>query len=383
MYQYHANTHLKALKENQYQHKLEAWFKKHHSTDANTPYYKALHLDNLDIDVEIPTMHNCTDLVVIAMGGASLVAQIICNLSKSSIRTHFLNSTDPQYFEDFFAKLNLTHTNILIISNSGETTETIALTQAVMEQYQHKGIALSHKIISITKPDSSLAQILAPDNIQIIPHASEINGKFSLFSNIANVIASLLKIDITSFFNGAQQTFNDFWEENIQSLPAQSALSIVTAQHQTHIHCTHTQALTPLLNWSTQLINESLASEKEKWCAYTAICPQDQHGVFQSYLAGDNDRIFTIFKVGDPSNNSPLYNVHNATQECTVQSLNNAGKAVRSFTLETPNAYNIGAVAAHLMIEIILVGELLNLKPFEQPEIEALKRDIICHMNNI
>ena len=373
MYQYYENEHLEKLKTDtkKYIKLIDQWFAQHQTTDHNTAFYKAL-APRSALPHAIP-LTECSDLLIVAMGGASVVSQLICSLAPSTINVHFINSTDPKYFAKICSQIEFNRTNTVIISNSGSTVETIALSKALIQQCQAQNISIYNKILCVTAPNSPLAKLAQQYDITIAAHESQINGRFSLFTNIATILGAILHIDTKEFIMGSNEILYDFWQQQSKNKAVISALALISIQQHICIKCTYSRQLLPLVDWNTQIINESLAKFGQPWCAYSSTCPQDQHGVFQPYLAGCNDKVFTFFIDETPHYSSPLYHTHHVAQDCTIKALEQAKRPMRYFTLRNMTPRIIGMITTHLMIETIMVGEILGLNPFIQPEIEKLK----------
>jgi glucose-6-phosphate isomerase len=63
-----------------------------------------------------------------------------------------------------------------------------------------------------------------------------------------------------------------------------------------------------------------------------------------------------------------------AEQKATLESLVRHQCPVRLFRLETLNESTLGALLMHFMLEIILIAQLLEVNPFDQPAVEEGKQ---------
>lgn len=366
-----------------YVERLEKLFEnKFSDITGASPFYKAMYNVLDDMQVALEVSKDFTDVAVIAMGGAALISRLIASLDHNiSKKIHFLDTTDPYYFDTTLAKLDIRKTVFLVISNSGSTSETIALTNAVLERYDAIACIPSEHFIFITKLDSTLAKIAISINSQMYPHEGEISGRFSLFTNISTILALLCGINIEPFFTGAKNVYQQFWQLKQNSLPALSALMVMQSDMPLLINWGYLNSFTPLLSWYNQIIVESLAKDTKGWMPSLNLGPQDQHGFLQLYLAGPRDKLFNLFTVEsyESTHNAHLAPLTQLSAKLTIAELESCALPIREYIIPRFNSSSIGALAAHMLLEVILIAELQDINPFIQPDIDALKQKIFAY----
>jgi glucose-6-phosphate isomerase len=146
-----------------------------------------------------------------------------------------------------------------------------------------------------------------------------------------------------------------------------------------------------LTRWWVQLWAESLGKDGKGSQPVAAIGPVDQHSQLQLYLAGPNDKAFTVLTVGS-AGHGPLMEPGLAARagepgfagkrigdlvaaqgRATADTLARNGRPTRRMHIERLDARAMGELAMHFMLETILTGYALGVDPFDQPAVEESK----------
>jgi len=371
------------------------------SIETKQPYYKIFDTEHAREQAKLCAPHakaindNYSDLIVIAMGGAMLnPATIIalCCDTKSSTKIHFLYNTDPLCFQKLIAKLTLKNCAILAISNSGETLETIALVGAMIAEFEKANIAdLGKRFYFITNPlKGKLYQIAQKINATILPHTDKISGRYSGLTNVTSFVAQVALVDIEQYLTGANVVINDFLQQKENSQSALSAANIFGFKELMMVNIGYLQQFDVYLEWYSQIIAESLGKEEQGITPIRGLGPNDQHSMLQLYLDGPRDKLYSLFYIKELSQELPEYNtcllkeldyiagkslthIHTANFKATKYALINRNSPVRSVILKDLSAHTIGALVTHSMLEIIMLGQMMQINPFNQPGVELIK----------
>jgi glucose-6-phosphate isomerase len=143
--------------------------------------------------------------------------------------------------------------------------------------------------------------------------------------------------------------------------------------------------LDPFLLWYSQLIAESLGKNDSAITPIRGLGPEDQHTMLQLYLDGPKDKIYTFFRLSPSSSHfiktSPteteLLNTNEACFHTTLNSILDHNSVVREIILEDLSAKTAGMISAHILIEVVLLGLLMEINPFDQPAVERVKMSSI------
>lgn len=347
--------------------------------------------------------NNFSDLIVISMGGATLNPNMLVSFlgkKKGKLKIHFLNNTDPSFFADLMLMVDMKSTAILAISNSGKTLETNALIGCVLKEFEKNNVSdIGSRSFFITNTiDGSLKNIAAKIQGTIVPHQQNISGRYSGLSSVSLLIGLIADIDVSSYIDGANSVIEDFYTNLEESKPFLSAASIYYNDKNILVNLGYLQKFEIFLEWYSQIIAESLGKEGGGYTPIRGLGPNDQHSMLQLYLDGPKDKLFTMIYVDQldeklsnyrTSNlveleylaNKSLADINNANFTATMIALKTKDLPIRNFILHDVSAKSFGALVAHFMLEIVCIGHLMNINPFNQPGVELIKTNSMSLMS--
>lgn len=143
--------------------------------------------------------------------------------------------------------------------------------------------------------------------------------------------------------------------------------------------------------WWVQLWAESLGKDGKGSQPVAAIGPVDQHSQLQLYLAGPNDKIFTVIttdcagkgpaidkalaeKAGEAGfAGKTIGDLVAAQGRATADTLARNHRPTRTIHLDRLDEEHLGALMMHFMLETIITGYALGIDPFDQPAVEEGK----------
>ncbi|MET0430208.1 MAG: glucose-6-phosphate isomerase, partial [Microvirga sp.] len=143
--------------------------------------------------------------------------------------------------------------------------------------------------------------------------------------------------------------------------------------------------------WWVQLWAESVGKDGKGSQPVAAIGPVDQHSQLQLYLAGPNDKLFTVLttevaglgpvmdealakRAGEPGfAGKHIGDLVAAQGRATADTLAKNGRPTRQMHIETLDERAMGELLMHFMLETILAGYALGVDPFDQPAVEEGK----------
>lgn len=376
---------------------------------AKEPLYKIL--APINIEKQLSEIHkiseqirdNFSDLVIISMGGATLNPNLVVSLvnrEQNAPKIHFLNNTDPYFFSKLLSKIDLKNTAFLTISNSGKTLETISLLGCILQECKNYKVTIgSNNFYFITdKSGGSLKEIAEQINGTVLPHEQGISGRYSGLTNVSTLTAMVSGLNAYEYLSGANEVIADFHQNLARSKPAQAALSIHNSNKQILVNIGYLQRFDIYLEWYSQIIAESLGKENAGYTPIKGLGPNDQHSLLQLYLEGPRDKLFTTFYVKEIDSKycnfetcqmnsmgyiagKKLHDINKANLDATATALIKQELPVRKFVLDSLSERSVGALVAHSMIEIIILGHLMSINPFDQPGVELIKKESRILMN--
>ena len=129
------------------------------------------------------------DYRIIGMGGSTLGAQAIYDFLKKKIKKNFIFIDNLNAFKNNKEKKNF---NNLIISKSGNTTETIINANILIKK--------KDKNLIITEKKKSYLSLLAKKlKAEVVDHNDYIGGRFSVLSEVGMLPAELMGLNYKNF----------------------------------------------------------------------------------------------------------------------------------------------------------------------------------------
>jgi glucose-6-phosphate isomerase len=143
--------------------------------------------------------------------------------------------------------------------------------------------------------------------------------------------------------------------------------------------------------WWRQLWAESLGKDGKGATPVSVLGPVDQHSQLQLFRDGPGNALFTLVSIDtkgkglsvpraaakslklDYLAGRPMGDLIAAEFRATGQTLFKNGRPVRTVHLPQVNEFNMGALMMHFMLEVIIMGKLMGVDPFDQPGVEEGK----------
>jgi glucose-6-phosphate isomerase len=356
---------------------------------------------------------DATDVVFLGTGGSSLGGQTLAQLRDFAVpgagrftespRAHFLDNLDPVTFDRVLHKLPLSSTKFVSISKSGGTGETLMQTIAVLTALDKAGLHALPKdlFLGLSEPRkeggrNALRDLLEPEGVRFLEHHTGIGGRYSVLTNVGLLPAAVLGLDIAAIRQGAADAYEPFRSgAAAKDAPAAlgAALNVAMAKEGKGITVAMAYAdrLERFTRWWVQLWAESVGKDGHGTQPVAAIGPVDQHSQLQLYLAGPNDKLFTVMttgvegqgplmdeklskRAGEPGfAGKRIGDLVAAQGRATADTLAKNGRPTRQIHVEKLNERAVGELLMHFMLETILAGYALGVDPFDQPAVEEGK----------
>ena len=317
---------------------------------------------------------------IFGMGGSILGTQAIYDFLKHKIKKkfYFVNNLKS------FTKKQNTHNFLnLIVSKSGNTTETIVNTNIFIKKKQEN--------IFITENKKSYLHILAQKlKSEIVHHNNYIGGRYSVLSEVGMLPAELMGLSSNKFkqFNNLikNKGFLNHLINNVQAI-----LFFQKKKKFNSVIINYDEKSSNLFNWYQQLVAESLGKKGSGVLPIVSTMPKDNHSVMQLYLDGFKNNFFTFFYVKEKKsislNNSIILPEQNylrnkkldeiifAQKKATENVFKRKKIPFRSFEINYRDEKALGELFCFFILETILIGRALKINPFNQPAVELIKNE--------
>jgi len=317
---------------------------------------------------------------VIGMGGSILGTQAIYDFLRHKIKRkfEFINNLDSSLQN----KIKKKYTN-LIVSKSGNTIETITNVNLFVKKKDRN--------IFITENKKSYLFLLANKmKSEIVHHNNFIGGRYSVLSEVGMLPAELMGLSANNFRNYNNLIKNKYFLNNLVSNVC-STLYLVKKKKFNSIIINYDEKSNNLFNWYQQLIAESLGKKSKGILPVVSSMPKDNHSVMQLFLDGFKNNFFTIFYVKENKsfkiNNQKILSSHPYLKNKNLDQIIYAQKKAtenvfkkqkipfRSFEVRKRDEKTLGSLFTFFILETILLGNALNLNPYDQPAVELIKKE--------
>ncbi|MCX5678270.1 MAG: glucose-6-phosphate isomerase [Candidatus Omnitrophica bacterium] len=329
------------------------------------------------------------------------------------------NNMDPDTLSVLLKNIDPKKTFIVVISKSGETTETKAAF-SVIEKWLKRSVGARYgrQIIAITDPGSGtlrkkvdFEQAKDPLSFRNLSVMKGVGGRFSEL-NIGLLHLAIAGIDIQKVLDGAKAMARQCGEANLAKNPAYLYAVLQTIMYRKKnksiaIVMPFSERLKSTADWYVQLLAESLGKKyarkirqddgREIWgqdsgnIVNTGRTPipargtNDLHSIQQNNIEGENNKTVTFIKVerfkddikvsgtGDFLEGRPYSKLISIAEEATEWALVREERPNCTITLPEISPFYWGAVLFFFEIATAFEGELLGVNAFDQPGVEGYK----------
>ncbi len=304
-------------------------------------------------------------LVLLGMGGSSLGPEVLRQTFGSAPgypELIVLDSTVPGWVQAVTQAIDPARTLFLVSSKSGSTTEPntfYAHFRRLVEQAVGKEQA-GQNFIAVTDPGTPLDQLGREQGFRrVFLNPPDIGGRYSVLSYFGLVPAALIGLDLATLLDRA-----DCMREGCAScVPAHdnpgawlaAIMGVLARQGRDKLTLVTSPSISSFGLWVEQLIAESTGKEGR------GIVPVAGEPLVTPNNYGD-DRLFVYLRLeGDD----------NSDTDAAVAEIEASGQPVVQLTLR--DKYDLGAEFFRWEFATALAGAVLNINPFDQPNVQAAK----------
>lgn len=363
-------------------------------------------------------------MIVVGIGGSNLGALAVyqaCTplLKKEHMPLYFADTVDADYIHYLLDMCERALKDgrtiaVAVMSKSGSTTETIANFEcflALLKKYYPTTWA--EQVVAITDEKSALWNLAIQERFMMLAIPGMVGGRYSVFCASGLLPLACAGIDIEQLCAGAQQMIIRCLERTINENPAALSAATMAYHYQKKQIAIHDLFLFGVYlegigKWYRQLMGESLGKEydldnKKVECGITptvSLGSTDLHSVGQLYLGGPRDKLTTFVTIAKTHSqvSVPQMMAYEALvnkiqgkslsviMEAIVAGVQEAYKQgerpYMHITLDRANEFCIGQFLAFAMAQMVYLGSLLHINPFDQPQVELYKkhtRRILAH----
>ncbi len=287
------------------------------------------------------TRRGITRVVLCGMGGSSLGPEVIARWA--GVPLVLLDTTHPASVRNELSQ-DLARTAVVVSSKSGTTVETRSQLAAFEAAYAQAGLPAAHHIIVVTDPGSELAKHAQAAGYCVFHADPEIGGRFSVFSAFGLVPATLAGADTERLIHEAEVVHASLFADVPDNVALQLAAHIAAGLPDAWVLGVAEQTSTPwrLGDWIEQLLAESTGKDGK------GILPIALSGRAPE-PAGSRTRHSRVIWLRDQAPTRPV--------------------SPGSIVVAAP----LGAQFLLWEVATALLGFVLNIDPFNQPDVESAK----------
>ncbi len=351
--------------------------------------------------------------VVIGIGGSYLGARAVIEGLSHSFRPklHEILFAGQNICEDYMSDLidilDERNYSIVVISKSGTTTEPAIAFRILKNHLERKTgkTGCAERIIAITDSRKGALKKMADFNgyeTFVIP--DNVGGRYSVLTPVGLLPVALAGFDIRMLVKGAKSMEEiTRYNRNATSNPAllyASARNLIMQTGKTiEIMAGFTPRLHFLAEWWKQLFGESEGKEGKGIYPASVDFTTDLHSLGQYIQEGQRILFETIISVEKPgkvvlipgeSDDSDQLNyiagrrlseVNINAELGTTLAHNDGGVPIITISVPELNEFYIGQLIYFFELACAVSGYILDVNPFDQPGVEAYKKNMFALLN--
>lgn len=286
----------------------------------------------------------------------------------------------------------------LVISKSGTTIEPVTAVRGLKKLLD--GVCDIY-LMAITDKEKGRIRPLAEErHFPCFTVPDGIGGRFSIFSQVGLVFASLAGIDIENFLKGAQMVEEACQSDDMKENPALllAALKyIATKQYgiTAEVIMPYGDKLRSFGWWYAQLLGESLGKKYDMQgnVVYNGRIPvasvgtTDMHSLTQEHQQGQKNKLIQFISVEKlPQDLSvlcdekgvsgmvPMSRMLDAARRANEEALASEGRMSCHISIKELTPFHVGALMYFFFLTIAYEGAMENVNAFDQPGVEDYKK---------
>ena len=355
--------------------------------------------------------------VVIGIGGSYLGARAVVEALSNSFSPFLKNKHHDVIFagqnisEDYLAELlellDGRSYSIVVISKSGTTAEPAIAFRILKDHLERKTgkLEAAQRIICITDAKKGALRSLAETNgyeTFIIP--DNIGGRYSVLTPVGLLPIAISGFDIRMLVKGAKSmeelTRNNKHAETNPSLLYASARNLLLQNNKPiEIMVGFTPKLHFFSEWWKQLYGESEGKDGKGIFPASVDLTTDLHSMGQYIQDGQRILFETMISVKNPVKKltiplekddsdqlnymagKRLSEVNHSAESGTILAHNDGNVPIISITIPTLDEFYIGQMIYFFEMACATSGYILDVNPFDQPGVEAYKKNMFALLN--
>jgi len=374
---------------------------------------------NLDKVNELAKKYKNIDyVIVVGIGGSNLGTMAVVEAVKGRFHNYTTNKTkilfadtvDPDSLSSIaeLMKSSLKKRKkvlLCFITKSGGTTETIANFEFLFTILKKQNKKAEDFVVAITDADSKLHGFAQNKKFKILTIPKRVGGRYSVFSAVGLFPLAVVGVDIEQLLIGAQSMAKACLNTSILENPAavSATLLLIHFDKKKNINDNFffSTDMESVGKWYRQLMGESIGKKHDIHSRIinagitptVSIGSTDLHSMAQLYLGGPYDKYTTFITINNHNNNIKVPNmkeydalvpniqgreiseIMDAIIDGVKAAFKKGNRPYAEIILPDKSEFAIGQLLQFKMMEMMYLGSLLMVNPFDQPSVEEYKTE--------
>lgn len=358
-------------------------------------------------------------LVVIGIGGSYLGARAVIEALSHSFTNELEsekrkgvkifyagNSISSTYMSELLEILEETDFSVNVISKSGTTTEpalAFRLIKNLLEKKYGKDEAKNRIYATTDKSRGALKSLADEMGYKTFTIPDDVGGRYSVLTAVGLLPIAAAGLDIRSLMDGAADARKEYMGSKIED--DQSALYAVLRNillkkgKEIELLVNYEPSLHYISEWFKQLYGESEGKDSKGLFPASVDFSADLHSMGQFIQEGRRSLFETVIWINNPKKNITLEAqendadglnylegktmdyVNTMAYKGTMMAHVDGGVPNIVIELEKLDEYNIGQLIYFFEKACAISGYLLGVNPFDQPGVEAYKKNMFALLN--
>lgn len=351
--------------------------------------------------------HGLDDVVVIGIGGSYLGFRAVLSALENPLRSarpriHFAgHHLASGYMKQLLDYLENRSFGIVVISKSGTTTEPALafrfLYDRLHRQYGIEGVR--HRVAVITDEKKGTLRRLASDlglKSAVVP--DDVGGRYSVFSAVGLLPLAVAGVNVKALLSGAKEAMLHIREK--RDPEKNPALAYAAYRHSAYrsgkgieILASYRPELHYVSEWWKQLFGESEGKQGRGIYPASVDLTTDLHSmgqwlqegerrIFETVIDVEQDLPLKLFATADDGDGlnylegRELNEVNRIALRATLDAHRSGGVPCAVFSVPELNAEHVGSLLYTLEYACGISGYALGVNPFDQPGVEAYKKNM-------
>ena len=327
------------------------------------------------------------NLILIGIGGSAMGARFMARFFRNQTQKKLivLDNIHPDWVCEQLASIDLKRSLCVSVSKSGNTLETLVLTNMLAEKYQALNLPLDQHFYLVSDPGhGQLATFAKQYSIDLIEMPAKVGGRFSLFTEAATVPLALLGVDVVKLCSQAQKGFQNILgtKFNVVQTLGEFLYHNHTAGRNNLVIFNYEPRLSWFGSWAAQLICESLGKQNLGFQVVSARGTTDQHSMTQHWKQGTDNTIMVFI---EPKTFTHPTSVQYQNQTLELGSLTRAFLSANQQVFHdlkrpsckfsiTDSTQDLVDLSCLWLLTTAYLGAKFQINAFDQPAVDFSKR---------